>query len=173
MAGIEIRPEGEGGKLGKYGRRVIGEAAANAQAQAIEVGVQKYGPRVIGKEAFDAAQKKLEGVRPPVATRSTALRRPKAATKTATKTPAELTPADDSIERLRAGGEAATEAYVSTKEVVSMLDENPAAFDQVLEAELARQGGPRRGVLRDMLAREQQREGGPRADTVQAIEKHL
>lgn len=76
------------------------------------------------------------------------------------------------------GGEGSEEASdvvtMSIAEIDEALNENPAAFDSIFEAELNRpEGAPRKGALRLLLKVEQAREGGARPEIVKEIGQHL
>lgn len=60
----------------------------------------------------------------------------------------------------------------SASEIKSMLDENPVSAQRVFDAELVRDGGPRKGVLRQVKAAAQRAE--PMADAlIDAVDQAL
>ena len=68
------------------------------------------------------------------------------------------------------------EPSLSIPKLTAALKENPALVDKLLEAELARPAGPRKGALEALFGAEQHHEGGPRdavLDRIVAAEKLL
>lgn len=119
--------------------------------------VTRYGPRKIGEEAFEEQQ--AAKVR---SSRGGTVYGPR------------------KMEGAAGGGEVETVATdelpdfdeLSIADLEAALAEDPAILDAAIDAELAREDGPRKGGSRVLLAAELEREGGPREEVVELLEPH-
>lgn len=131
-----------------FGKRVIGEQAWEAQESAAKIarGRGGFGPRVTGdvavEEAPPAVKEKPEAKAPVVESR------PEAEAPQAEPTTEEAPP------------EAEAPTYLSLVELEKALTENATAdfFDEMLQVEMSRVEGPRKGGLRLLLRAEQIRD---------------
>lgn len=133
-------------KIGHFGRLVIGDAAAEAEAKVVEKGAIKYGPLVLD----DPADEPQEAPEAPSAT---------------TEAPkGEIAP-----EKAAEDADADQNGYTSVAEVRKAVSANPEAVDALFRAEITREGGPRKSAVVAMIAGEQKRAGGPRPEVLEAL----
>lgn len=118
-----------------------------------------FGPAVIGQEQFEAEQKILQKgahIFGPLVTGDgtfgPAVEAPKQAT-------------------MPEGVKAAAPASIA--DVEELLAKNPATFDILFEAELAREDGPRKGALRAFKRAEEEQGPSARADVIAKIDELL
>jgi hypothetical protein len=63
--------------------------------------------------------------------------------------------------------------YSSIGELLKALNANEVSAEDALALELSRDGGPRKGGLQAINAKEQQRKGGPRAEVLEQLDRAL
>lgn len=127
-----------------FGKRIIGDAAAAAAAAHDNLGGHAFGPRVRGtSHATDPA------ATPPV---------PSPATPDMPRT----TAVARSLHPLAMGG-------IAVADLADVLDHNPAFFNMVYDAELARPDGPRTAALQVFLRVETSQPDGGRPDVVEDL----
>jgi len=142
--------------MGLFGKRVIGEAAAKAEATKEKVGATIWGKRVVGSDMAKAGM--AADAKPITASKAPAPPPPTEETNTPASPSGDQTPStsDD-------------QPGYSVTEIQDMLAANPAVLDELLEAEGKRPDGPRRGAVRAMLDCEMGRQGGPRQAVVEQL----
>lgn len=163
---------------GVYGKRVIGKDQREIEAEIVRTSADIYGPRVVGDGKPAKAEHTVAVTEnPQTAASPPGQRQPHSNppvqegkdAKLDENKPPITTKGEGNVVREAAGAD----AYLSVKELIAALDENPAALDRFIRAEFRREGGVRKPAIRKFLQVESEREGGPRADVVQQIEKAL
>ena len=159
-----------------FGKRVLGETLHAAQAAAKKAKRAKgigLGKRVTGG-ASPAAAKEADEPEIRLVTTTEPTEPSQADVQDGTDSGAEGGEGSEGGEGGERSEEATEVVTMSIAEIEDALQENPAAFDSIFEAEMNRpEGAPRKGALRLLLKVEQAREGGARPEIVKEIGQHL